>query len=33
MTPGQLQQVNDLTKDISALKEKVHHLMVMDNDI
>jgi hypothetical protein len=33
MTPGQMQQMNDLTKEISALKEELHHLMVMDNDI
>jgi hypothetical protein len=33
MTPGQMQQVIDLTRDISALKEELRHLMVMDNDI
>jgi hypothetical protein len=33
MTAGQMQQVLDLTREISALKEELHHLMVMDNDI
>jgi len=30
---GQTQQVIDSTREISAFKEELHHLMVMDNDI